>query len=262
MIWFTADTHFGHANVLRFTDRHERWGTIEEMDRALVANINSCVGPNDDLYVLGDFSYKLTTEQAQAIREQIRCKNVHLVPGNHDKDWTQPDVAGTFIVEPPIAKLRTQGLRLVLCHYPIVDWEGLGHGSIHLHGHIHAPSAYNEWNRANRVLRYDVGVDANGYMPVSLGQIRAFFKGVEHRHRVTREQWLALAHVGEMGDGAAPTAPESAGELPTEEQPPEQTAPVGASETGTAETDADALLPEQIAPTAAELDAEPRERRR
>ena len=26
MIWFTSDTHFGHANVLGFTNRHEWWG--------------------------------------------------------------------------------------------------------------------------------------------------------------------------------------------------------------------------------------------
>jgi len=234
MIWFTADTHFGHANVLRFTDRHERWNTIEQMDAGFVANINSCVAPGDDLYVLGDFSFKLDAEQARAIRERIRCKNVHLVPGNHDKDWTQDEVAGTFIVEPPIVKLKSQGLKLMLCHYPMVDWEGLGHGSIHLHGHIHAPAAYNEWNRANRVLRFDVGVDANGYLPVSLGQIRSFFKGVEHRHRVTREQWLALARAGELAEGAGLLAPE-----PDDE-----------------------LLPEGVAPTAVELDAEPRASRR
>lgn len=234
MIWFTADTHFGHANVLRFTDRHERWNTIEQMDAGFVANINSCVAPGDDLYVLGDFSFKLDAEQARAIRERIRCKNVHLVPGNHDKDWTQDEVAGTFIVEPPIVKLKSQGLKLMLCHYPMVDWEGLGHGSIHLHGHIHAPAAYNEWNRANRVLRFDVGVDANGYLPVSLGQVRAFFKGVEHRHRVSREQWLALARAGELEVGAGLLAPE----LPDE------------------------LLPESVAPAAASLDAESRGGRR
>ena len=199
MIWFTADTHFGHANVLRFTDRHERWNTIEQMDTGFVANINSCVAPGDDLYVLGDFSFKLDAEQARAIRERIRCKNVHLVPGNHDKDW-----------------------------------EGLGHGSIHLHGHIHAPAAYNEWNRANRVLRFDVGVDANGYLPVSLGQVRVFFKGVEHRHRVSREQWLALARAGELEVGAGLLA----SELPDE------------------------LLPESVAPAAASLDAESRGGRR
>ena len=33
MIWFTSDTHFGHANVLHFTDRP--FGDIAHMNRAL-----------------------------------------------------------------------------------------------------------------------------------------------------------------------------------------------------------------------------------
>lgn len=218
MIWFTADTHFGHANVLRFTDRHERWDTIEQMNHGLVANINACVGPRDHLYVLGDFSFKLEATAALRIRGQIRCEDIHLVPGNHDKDWTAPELAGAFVVEPPILTLKDRGRKFELCHYPMVDWRGLGNASIHLHGHIHAPAAYNEWNRANRVLRYDVGVDANGYLPVSAAQVLEFFKGVEHRHRVTREQWLELTR-----------GPES--------------------------VSTDALLPESVAPTAAELDA-------
>lgn len=217
MIWFTSDTHFGHANVLKFTERHELWGDVDAMDRALVANINAVVAPTDELYHLGDFSFKMTAEEAAAVRRQIRCRRVHLVPGNHDKDWTQPAVAGTFVVEPPIKVLKAEGRKLVLCHYPMVDWQSLGHSSIHLHGHIHAPAEYNEWNRAERVLRYDVGVDANSYMPVSLEQVLAFFEGVEHRRRVTREQWLQLAH-------------------------------------GVAWSEADGLLPRCVAPTAAELD--------
>lgn len=219
MIWFTADTHFGHANVLKFTDRHERWDTVEDMDRGLVANINACVGPRDHLYILGDFSFKLDVDGARRIRERIACEHVHLVPGNHDKDWSVPALAGTFEVEPPILTLKDRGRKFELCHYPIVDWRGLGYGAIHLHGHIHAPAAYNEWNRANRMLRYDVGMDANGYLPVSVAQVLDFFKGVQPRPRVTREQWLELAR-------------------------------------GTEPAEADALLPKAVAPTAAELDGE------
>jgi calcineurin-like phosphoesterase family protein len=76
MIWFTADTHFGHANILGLTDRHARWGSIEEMNRALVANINALVVPTDDLYHLGDFSFKRGVEGAASLRRQIRCRNV------------------------------------------------------------------------------------------------------------------------------------------------------------------------------------------
>ncbi len=39
MIWFTSDTHFGHENVLKFTDRP--WGTIQQMNSAIVDSINA-----------------------------------------------------------------------------------------------------------------------------------------------------------------------------------------------------------------------------
>lgn len=38
MIWFTSDTHFGHENVLKLTDRP--WETIWQMNDAIVDNIN------------------------------------------------------------------------------------------------------------------------------------------------------------------------------------------------------------------------------
>lgn len=190
MIWFTSDTHFGHANVLEFCGRP--WGTVGEMDGALVDAINARVAPEDTLYHLGDFSFKMAVDAARELRGRIRCRDVRWVPGNHDKDWSQPAISGTFAVEPPIAALRLPGGRkVVMCHYPMMDWPGLAHGSVHLHGHIHAPRAYNEWNREMGILRYDVGVDANGYAPVSLDEVLAFFEGVEHRPRVPREAWAA-----------------------------------------------------------------------
>ena len=67
MIWFTSDTHFGHANVLHFTDRS--FGDIAHMNRALINAINGRVAPTDDLYILGDFSYKMTAVEAVALRE-------------------------------------------------------------------------------------------------------------------------------------------------------------------------------------------------
>lgn len=87
MIWFTSDTHFGHENVLKFTDRP--WETIWQMNDAIVDNINGKVAVDDELYILGDFSFKMTAQDAYGLRKQIACRHIHLVPGNHDKDWTQ-----------------------------------------------------------------------------------------------------------------------------------------------------------------------------
>lgn len=46
MIWFTSDTHFGHENVLKFTDRP--WETIWQMNDAIVDSINGRVAVDDE----------------------------------------------------------------------------------------------------------------------------------------------------------------------------------------------------------------------
>ena len=189
IIWFTSDTHFGHANVLKFSERP--WDNIDDMNYALIENINACVEPSDELYILGDFSFKLTVQQAYELRKLICCKKIHLVHGNHDKDWRQPEVANAFIVEPPIKVLKVDGVKIVMSHYPMADWQSMGHGSWHIHGHIHSQgSAYNDANLAQGLLRFDAGVDANEYRPVSLAQLHARFDGVTYPARVKWPFWV------------------------------------------------------------------------
>lgn len=189
MIWFTSDTHFGHERILDSTNRP--LGSIREMNDALIANINEKVKPEDELYILGDYSFKMTAADAADLRRRIRCKKVHLVPGNHDRDWNQPAVAGTFIVEPHVCTLRQDKKKLALCHFPMADWPAMSHGSIHLHGHIHSEGhAYNEINRMQGLYRFDVGVDANGYSPVSLEEILNWFSGIECNGRAKWPNWV------------------------------------------------------------------------
>ncbi len=191
--WFTSDTHFGHANIIGLAQRP--WVDVDAMGEGLLAAINERVDAADDLYILGDFSFRLNLAEARAVRERINCENVHLVPGNHDRDWSnvsEPLTRGVFVVEPPIRVIKVQRRKIVMSHYPMMDWQGLVNGSIHLHGHIHSTAAYNEMNRSAGLLRYDVGVDANGYAPVSLDEVLAFFDGVEHRPRVDWKQWAGL----------------------------------------------------------------------
>ena len=42
-------------------------------------------------------------------------------------------------------------------------------------GHIHADSDYNRINRGQGIKRYDVCVDANNFMPISIKQILQFY---------------------------------------------------------------------------------------
>ena len=55
-IWFSADYHFSHKNIIEYTNRP--FSDITEMDNTIVENHNSVVKPNDHVYFLGDFSFQ------------------------------------------------------------------------------------------------------------------------------------------------------------------------------------------------------------
>lgn len=180
--YFTSDLHLGHADVLAFAQRP--WATIGEHDAALIDNINAAVGAGDELYILGDFTLRLDDDGIRPWLDSIKCENRWLVLGNHDR---------AAILKAPSSFRRaadymevTVGERLCcLSHYPMLDWNRMAgrHGipqdatSIMLHGHVHSQGrGYNGDNARGGVWRYDVGVDANGYRPVSLGEIEAFMR--------------------------------------------------------------------------------------
>ena len=54
-IFFTSDTHFGHANIIKYA--HRPYTDVDEMNKALIDNWNSVVKPNDIVFHLGDFMF-------------------------------------------------------------------------------------------------------------------------------------------------------------------------------------------------------------
>ena len=68
------------------------------------------------------------------------------------------------------------GIYFALMHYPLLSWPKKNSGSIHIHGHIHSDESYNLKNREEGIFRYDAGVDANQFLPVSVQQVIRFFE--------------------------------------------------------------------------------------
>jgi len=171
-IFFTADTHFGHKNILDFTERP--FTSIEEHDEALIDNINKAVKKRSFLYHLGDFCFAPTAHQqtllAKDILKKIKCKNIHLILGNHDprsrRGQPREEFAALFksCVQYHVARipaaLKLEDMlgapkrRVILNHYAIRSWEGMHRGTYHLYGHSHATLP------ANGTLSFDCGVDA------------------------------------------------------------------------------------------------------
>jgi calcineurin-like phosphoesterase family protein len=135
MIYFTADTHFNHSNVINLCGRP--FDSIEQMNAVLIENWNSCVTGQDEIYILGDFIFRKNGEKANEIIRKLNGKK-YLIRGNHDRfiDSSTFDRSGLeWIRDYHVLEYNKQ--RFVLFHYPIYEWDGYFRDSIHLYGHIH-----------------------------------------------------------------------------------------------------------------------------
>lgn len=112
---------------------------------------------------LGDFSGEdVPFERAAEIFRKLNGK-IHLIRGNHDGDeicsklpWASVDIMRTIV--------GSDGRKVRLCHYPLLEWEGYYAGDIHFHGHTHdrRPSSRRRW---------DCGVDHQSFRPMTYDAI-------------------------------------------------------------------------------------------
>lgn len=144
------------GNKARMSDE-----SVRQMNEAIIANINAAVQPNDKLYCLGDWCFSSRDNylrDARAYRDDILCKNVSLIWGNHDQYSLRR--LNLFESCMDMARVDTEAGEFFLCHYPMVGWDKSHRGVMHLYGHVHglyhdnSPVAFpDSW------AAFDVGVD-------------------------------------------------------------------------------------------------------
>jgi calcineurin-like phosphoesterase family protein len=160
-VFFTSDTHFGDARRLRIDQRP--FADLAEHDASLIARWNAVVGPDDEVYHLGDFA---RVDDAAAVSRWLRALNgrKHLILGNNDSAAVTQNPAWASVSA--YAEIMLDGHLLILCHYPFRTWHNSSKGAIDLHGHSHGK--LKELPR-----QYDVGVDVFDYRPARLAEILA-----------------------------------------------------------------------------------------
>lgn len=179
-VWITSDPHYNHKNICRGVtnwrtqdgdiplDSTRDFQSVDQMNNTLVDNINSKVGQDDTLIMLGDIAFG-GFESIDKFLDRLICKNIHLVLGNHDHHIrnNRENIQDRFISVSDYLQVRIYDQDFVLSHYPFASWNGLNKGVIHLHGHVHL-SAKDKWGKGKRL---DVGVDGNGLFPYSVSEI-------------------------------------------------------------------------------------------
>jgi calcineurin-like phosphoesterase family protein len=163
--WFTADPHFGHANIIKYCGRP--FESKEEHDEILIQNWNSCVKKADTIYLLGDFGFGSPTWLNDKIANRLRGR-ICLILGNHDKSVRKEPLCRRFEFIKDVHMLTTQSKGKIqqfwLSHYAHLSWPQAHYGVIHLFAHSHG-----KLTGVGKSM--DVGVDTNNFFPYHIDTI-------------------------------------------------------------------------------------------
>ncbi len=167
MIYFTADTHFGHANIVKMCQRP--YSDVDAMNEAMIAAWNERVQGNDTVYIIGDMFFRCA--DPESILKRLRGKK-RIIVGNHDGSWLEKvDLSRYFLSVDNLLEISDGVHGLTLCHYPMLTWKHAKR-SYMIHGHIHADTSADFWpliQCRDHVL--NAGVDLNGYRPVTFYEL-------------------------------------------------------------------------------------------
>lgn len=178
-IWFIADTHFSHQNILGFEPTQRTFTSIEEHDETLINNWNSTVKPNDIVWHLGDFCFggKKNISIAGRLAGYKR-----LVMGNHDCYGVE-EYAKYF--EKIYGAIHYK--EFILTHIPVR--KAYHPEMVNIHGHLHSKTITTDKLKIVRVIDGEpviqelpdpgyvcVSVEQTNLRPIHIDEIRERIK--------------------------------------------------------------------------------------
>lgn len=188
-IFFTSDTHFGHARIIELCNRP--WDSVDAMNEGIIERWNDTVAPADIVYHLGDVALGKIADSLPLVGRLNGLKI--MVTGNHDRLFSTNKPAHRERFEIEYAKVFNGGIiseagvlidgtpPLRLSHFPYdgdshgedrhAEMRPVDNGDILIHGHTHGTERLTF--SAKGTPQIHVGQDAWDYRPVSLDEIVA-----------------------------------------------------------------------------------------
>lgn len=170
-LFFTSDSHFLHERILEFC--HRPFESNEHQTEELIRRWNEVVPEDGIVFHLGDLCWTGNIDFIARLNERLNG-SINLVYGNHDmtnrldreviKNIFKSYGGNTMDIASILVR-NDNNKQLICCHYPMLYWPT---NTIMLHGHVHSgPTSTASDKMTFHPMRYDVGVDANNYKPIS-----------------------------------------------------------------------------------------------
>jgi calcineurin-like phosphoesterase family protein len=246
-VFFTADTHFGHGNIIKYCHRpflkeidkkaleesggkwHDgmwkgefasRWrmsrDAVDMMNDHLTDQINEVVGVDDTLWHLGDFAFARKDDyyrKCRFYRDRIKCQNVNIIWGNHDTPTCDEPGDDDYVIRDlfnkahHLQRIKVTGANIILCHYAMAVWNKSHRKNWHLYGHSHSTIESALDRHFEGRRSMDVGVDN---AKLVLGEYKPF--SMEDLQRIMSKR------DGHVVDRHGDQRLKNLGDAPTEEE--------------------------------------------
>jgi calcineurin-like phosphoesterase family protein len=162
--WIGSDFHWGHTNIMKFcpVTRARFNNDLKYMNEAMIREWNEIVQPEDEVYILGDIAF-LPVNKAIEVMRRLNGTKI-LIEGNHDQKALQDTTFQQCFAEiHSYLDISYGGHKIIMSHYPFLEWDGMHRGSLHFHGHLHGNKTGQEHFRCK-----DVGMDATGVIVMQM----------------------------------------------------------------------------------------------
>lgn len=204
MIYYIADMHFSHRNVLHFDNRP--FVDADQMDEVLIHNWNERVTDEDTVYVLGDAFWKNEENSIRIIQRLNGHK--HLIRGNHDRVHGRLRFYWESIEQ--YAEINDGNTLVIMSHYPIMFYKNQHCGAVMLYGHVHNTREWRlvekwkleQWDKGipSRLINVGCMMDYMGYTPRTLKELLNA-NPIPVINRVEKDGMVAVGSMGESLNG-------------------------------------------------------------
>ena len=197
-LYFTSDLHYFHKRIVEFTGRPT---TFENLTQWITTQCNSKIpkpekGKKVTTIHLGDFAFSCTNEELVEVLKSLNG-DWWFILGNHDnagklitaintvnaETGTNHRLLGWYyrILATKQSAVKTEKKHkklLVLCHFPIEDWDSKHYSSAMIHGHVHGNTSLHDGEVLRKIPnRFDVGIDnSHTWSPFSYDDLRIILR--------------------------------------------------------------------------------------
>jgi len=197
MRYYIADCHFFHGALNTKMDCRG-FADVDSMNQYMIDKWNAKVKSTDEVVIIGDLSWG-NAEETNKLLNKLKGR-LYLIQGNHDRFLTNNNYnSNRFVWIKPYAEMHDNGRKVVLCHYPIMCYNGQyklddkGNPRTYmLYGHVHDThdqrllEKFQEMTRGTMVIGPD-GVERQ----IPCNMINCYC-GYSDYEPLTLDEWIAL----------------------------------------------------------------------